>query len=106
MKTRMAFAIYKPKKGSREELLKILDQHVPTLREYGMVSDRTAYMAQSTDSHIIEVFEWKSDEAKRAGHEHPAVAAIWEKMYALCSFAKMNDLPEADREFPNFELIA
>jgi len=105
MKTKMAFAMYKPKEGKSDELAKIIDQHVSTLREYGMVSDRNNYRGQSKAGVIIEVFEWKSDEAIKAVHEHPAVAALWEKMYAVCTFEKMRDLPESDMIFPNFELI-
>lgn len=105
MATTLAFAMYRPKQGRRDALLGIVDSHVPTLREYGMVTERANYVAQSTDGTIIEVFEWVSDEAKRAAHEHPAVAALWEKMYALCDFGKMKDLPEAGQQFPDFKLI-
>ena len=105
MSTKMSFAMYKPHEGKRDELLEILKEHVPTLREYGMVSERSNYMAQASDGTIIEVFEWLSDEAKNAAHEHPAVARIWERMYGVCSFAHMRHLSESDMQFPDFELL-
>lgn len=101
----MAFAMYKPKPGKRDELLGIVRGHVPTLREYGMATERSSYIAESVDGTVIEVFEWVSEEAKKAAHEHPAVAKIWERMYGAATFSAMRDLPENDKPFPDFTTI-
>jgi hypothetical protein len=101
----LAFAMYKPKKGKLTTLKKLLKDHIPTLRKYELITDKGAFMIQSTDGTIIEIFEWTSEEAKNAAHRHPAIMKIWGPMMPICEFPHMEDLPEASRSFPNFKII-
>ncbi|MCG8605047.1 hypothetical protein MJD09_08625 [bacterium] len=82
-----------------------MKDHLPTLKEYGLATDRDGYVAKSTDGTFIEVFEWASSEAKDAAHEHPAIAMIWEKMASVSDFTTMAELPEAEMRFPNFDIL-
>ena len=105
MSNQMAFAIYKPKEGKADELMDLVKKHLPKLQEYGLVTDRDAYLAQSSDGSIIEVFEWAGPDASRRAHEHPAIAAIWEGMGAVADFPALETLPEAGSRFPNFAMV-
>jgi hypothetical protein len=44
-------------------------------------------------------------DAISAAHQHPAIAAIWERMGPIADFPGMKDLPESGRPFPGFEVI-
>ena len=101
-----AMPMYKAtSKENHEELIKILEGHLPTLREYGLIKNSSAYMLQSDDGTIIEMFEWKDEGAKQAAHEHPAIRTLWGKMQGICDFPSLNDLPESGTRFPNFKVL-
>jgi hypothetical protein len=103
--TVLAIATYKPKAGNEEALMKLVEKHLPTLRELGLATEKPSYLAKSKDGSIIEVFEWTTMDAIRAAHEHPAIADIWEKMTLIADFPPLTSLPEANRPFPGFEII-
>ena len=100
----LAFAMYKPKPGKEQELNTLLVDHLPTLERLGFKTSTPAFVVQSTDGTIIEIFEWVSEETKRAAHVHPDVKRIWEPMDALCTYPAMKDLPEAQKPFPEFRV--
>ncbi|MDX1583957.1 MAG: hypothetical protein R3338_10205, partial [Thermoanaerobaculia bacterium] len=54
-------ACYRPKEGKEEHLVEEVRKHVPTLRQEGLVTDRSPYIMRSKDRTIIEVFEWESE---------------------------------------------
>ena len=98
--------MYKPLQGKDTDLLKVVEQHIPKLQELGLITDRANYLAKSSDGTIIEVFEWKDDEAKRIAHSNEDIRHIWTLMEDLCTFPQMTDLPEAHNgPFPNFEMV-
>ena len=101
----LAFASYLPKEGQEQELLKLIEKHVETLRGLGLVSDRANYIAKSQDGRIVEVFEWVSGNAVNAAHQHPAIADIWEKMALVADFPPMNTLPESNQPFASFKML-
>jgi quinol monooxygenase YgiN len=61
----IAIASYLPKKGKEKKFLRLLKNHIPTLRAEGLISDKDAYRMQAENGTIIEVFEWKSSKAKK-----------------------------------------
>lgn len=87
------------------QLLEILKKHVPTLRQYELITDSPAFMLQSDDGTIIEVFEWKDEKSKQVAHEHPAIRTIWGEMEGICEFPSLSDLPESKTRFPNFKIL-
>jgi hypothetical protein len=103
MSAQIVFAMYRPNRGKDTELRGLIARHVPALRKLGLVTKRDPLLLRASDGSYIEVFEWISNEAARRAHEHPEIAEIWEQMGVVGSFGKLRDLPEADREFPNFE---
>jgi len=98
----LVVAMYKPKPGKLAELKPLIKEHFPTLKEYGLVTDRAHFLGQSSDGTVLEVFEWASEGAAQKAHQHPAVSKIWEVMATFCDWGKLSELPEASRPFPHF----
>ncbi|MES2279761.1 MAG: hypothetical protein V4592_27260 [Bacteroidota bacterium] len=103
--TVMAIAIYRAKPGNEDALMKLVEKHLPALRQLGLATNRESYMAKAKDGSILEVFEWASTNAISAAHQHPAISAIWEKMILIAEFPPLGGLPEVQRPFPGFEII-
>lgn len=105
MAKKLAFAMYKPNEGKENELKEILKEHLPILKEYGLISAKETYTIRAKDGTIIEIFEWLSEEAKVIAHQHPAMRQLWGRMMAICTFPAMQDLDESKKSFPNFEIV-
>jgi hypothetical protein len=101
----LSFATYKAKPAQEEALIKLVERHLPTLRDLGFATDRENYIAKSEDGTIIEVFEWSSVNAVNAAHQHPEVSDIWEKMALVADFNPINRLPELNGPFADFKLL-
>ena len=99
---KLVMALYKAKDGKQNELNALIREHFPTLKEYGLATDKPPFIAVSSSGTVIEVFEWVSEEAARKAHDHPAVAKIWEAMAKVGSFETLTSLPEASKPFPHF----
>jgi hypothetical protein len=67
---------YRPNPGKETELLKLVRNRVPTLRNQGLVTDRKPTIMRARDGTIIEVSEWKSQEAIDAAHKNLNVLAM------------------------------
>jgi quinol monooxygenase YgiN len=93
---------YRPKPGKENELLELVRNRVPTLRKEGLVTDRVPAIMRSRDSTIVEVSEWKSQEAIDAAHRNPNVLAMWDKFFAICECVPLDTLPEAADMFAGF----
>lgn len=106
MSPEIVFAMYRPNAGKEKELEQLVKQHSPTLRKLELITDREVVLARAKNGTIIEVFEWRSKDATKRAHEHPAVAQIWEQMGKYGSFATLGSLDEAASEFPHFTPIA
>src|SRR5687768_1877614 len=100
--TILSFSSYKAKQGQEATLVELVKIHLPKLRELGLATERHNYVAKSSDGRIIEVFEWASDNAVNAAHQHPAISDIWEKMTLIADFLPMNSLPEGSAPFASF----
>jgi hypothetical protein len=101
----LSFATYKPKPAQEDALMKLVERHLPTLRDLGFATDRENYIAKSQDGTIIEVFEWASMGAVNAAHQHPNVSDIWEKMALVAEFLPINKLPELNGPFADFKIL-
>lgn len=67
---------YRPKPGKDEELVELVRHRVPRLRKEGLATDRAPVIMRARDGTIIEVSEWKSQEAIDAAHKNPNVLAM------------------------------
>ena len=63
MEGRIVIVAYKPKPGKEEMLQNLMLNHYAVLKEQDLVTDCKPILMQAKDGSIIEVFEWKSDEA-------------------------------------------
>jgi quinol monooxygenase YgiN len=93
---------YRPKLGKEMELLELVRSRVPTLRKEGLVTDRAPIIMRARDGTIIEVSEWKSQQAIDAAHKNPNVLAMWDQFFAICDCVPFRTLAEAKEMFPNF----
>ena len=94
---------YRPKAGTESELLQLVRDRVPTLRREGLATERESIIMRAKDGTIIEVSEWKSQEAIDAAHVNLNVLAMWKRFDAACDFVLLKDLPEASEMFANYE---
>jgi quinol monooxygenase YgiN len=101
----VSIVAYRPKAGKENELLDLVRNRVPTLRKEGLVTDRVPTIVRSRDGTIVEVSEWKSQEAIDAAHKNPNVLAMWEKFFAICDCVPLKTLPETDDMFAGFTPI-
>ncbi len=97
---------YRPKPRKEKQLLELVRNRVPTLRKENLVTDRKPAIMRARDSTIVEVSEWKSQEAIDAAHKNPNVLAMWNKFFAICDCVPLNTLAEAKEMFAGFEPIA
>ena len=98
-------ALYRPKDGRKGDLEQEVANHVPELRRLGLATDAPATALRATDGTILEHFEWVDQAAIDAAHVHPDVAAMWGRFDEFCTFATLEQLPNAATMFPEFELL-
>lgn len=103
---KMVIVAYRPRPGKEELLLELTREHLPILRAEGLATDRPAYAMRAADGTIVEVFEWKSDEAIATAHENPRVLAMWGRYNEACEILPLASLAEAQSMFAGFEPIA
>ena len=96
---------YRPKPGKENELVDLVQSRVPTLRKENLVTDGAPTIMRSRDGTIIEVSEWKLQEAIDAAHKNPNVLAMWNKFFATCDCVPLKSLAEADDLFAGFDPI-
>ena len=101
-KPEVVIAMYRAKNGQQQELEILVRKHFPTLKEYGLTTEKEPFIGCSSDGTIVEIFEWANIESAKKAHDHPAVAKIWEAMAVVCDFGKLDQLPEAKNLFPHF----
>jgi len=101
----IVFALYKPHAGKDAELLALVQRHYPTLRKYELVTGRVPIVARSANGTIVEVFEWVDQDSHKQAHEHPEIAAIWERMDVVGEMPTLGSLPECAHSFPHFEPV-
>ena len=105
MKGVIVIVAYRPKPGKEQETLELVRSRVPTLRKEGLVTDRVPTIMRARDGTIIEVSEWKSEDAIDAAHKNPNVLAMWNQFFAICDCVPLNALAEANDLFAGFEPI-
>jgi quinol monooxygenase YgiN len=97
---------YRPKSGKEKELVELVRRRVPTLKKENLVTDRAPTIVRARDGTIIEVSEWRSQEAIAAAHKNSNVLAMWNKFFAICECVPLKTLAEAEEMFAGFEPIA
>src|SRR5262245_19889044 len=93
-------AAYRPKAGKEQQLLQCVRDHLPMLCGQKLVTDRPPYAMLARDGTIVEVFEWKSEEATKQAHSNPEVLKLWKRFDECSAYVKLNTLPEIAEMFP------
>ncbi len=99
----ISVACYKPKPGCEEALAELVRNHLPPLREQGLVTDRASIVMRTADGTIVEIFEWVSPEAIAGAHSNPVVLDLWKRFEAVCSYEIPCNLAEFRNMFAHFE---
>jgi hypothetical protein len=100
-----AIACYRPHPGREVELMELVHGQYAVLQIEGLVTERPPYLMQSNDGTIVQVFEWKSKEAKEATHENLKVREVWEQMMNIATFPPLSGLEETSKPFANFTAL-
>ncbi|WP_127498783.1 hypothetical protein [Paenibacillus glycanilyticus] len=101
----IAIALYRPHAGKEQELHEIVREHGPALKREGLITELPLLQLEAEDGTVIEIFEWKSEEAKRQAHSSPVIWPIWERMMAVAEMTGLGSLKEAAQPFPNFRRL-
>lgn len=102
---RITFAIYRPKPGKEKQLLQLVEEHLPILKNQDLITDRKPMVMQAKDKSIIEIFEWKSREAIDQAHSNPEVQKLWNRFGEVCDFESPKNIAEFADMFSEFESI-
>ncbi len=97
---RIVIACYRPLPGKQARLRALTKTHVQRLRDIGLATARPGIAMEASNGDVIEVFEWVSEEAIAAAHEHPEVLAMWAEYEQCCTYIPFPDVPGADTLFP------
>jgi quinol monooxygenase YgiN len=97
---------YRPKSGRERETLDLVRSRVPTLHKEELVTDRAPVIMRARDGTIIEVSEWKSQEAIDAAHKNPNVLVMWNRFFEVCDCIPLNTLSESAEMFAGFEPVS
>jgi hypothetical protein len=79
---------YRPRADAVDDLLDLIRQHRATYTGLGLAADRPEeiYVGEDQDGAgplIVTIFQWIDAEAPGRAHQHPRIAALWEKMETL-----------------------
>ncbi len=99
----ISVACYTPKAGCEEALMELVRNHLPPLREQGLVTDRESIVMRTADGTIVEIFEWVSKEAIAGAHSNSVVLELWKRFEGVCTYRVPADLPEFGNLFAHFE---
>jgi len=101
----IVIACFKPKEGKKNELLSVIKDHMPILRNEGLITDRECVVMESSNGSILEIFEWKSQTAIDLAHENENVLTLWKRFENSCTYETISSLEEADKMFPGFKPV-
>ena len=99
-------ALYRPKPGREADLAKLVAEHVPALRSFGLATRAPVQLLRASDGTLLEIFDWRDAAAVESAHGDPRVHALWGRFEELCEFVTLGGLPEANGPFPHFERLA
>jgi quinol monooxygenase YgiN len=102
LSTLITMAMYQPHVGKEEQLNDVLKKHIKTLEAENLITSRQPIRAVASDGTVIEIFEWKSEQAKDAAHESPVVMKVWNEIMEIAEIKSLSSLEESKHSFPNF----
>jgi quinol monooxygenase YgiN len=102
---KLVIAAFRPKPGKTDLLRAVLRDHFPTLRSQDLISDRAPIVMEASDGTMVEVFEWRSDEAVESAHSNPVVLALWKRFEEACDYVPISKVAGAEHPFTMFDPV-
>ena len=102
MDSRITIVAYKPIEGKESNLLDLVKNHHVKLLQENLVTGRIPIICQAKDKTLVEIFEWKSEDAIHAAHSNPVVLAMWKEFGEVCTYIPIADVPESKNMFSDF----
>ena len=102
---RIVIAAFKPKPGKEQELLQVMADRLPLLRQLGLATDRQNITMRAANGTVLDVSEWTDEAAIARAHETPEVLELWKRYDACCEYVKLERLDEIHDEFATFESV-
>ncbi len=91
---------YRPRAGTEEQFLTLLEKHWPALDAVGLVTKEPPryWRATGRDGKVsfVELFEWKDGSASDVAHQTPEVMAVWEPMGPILEDMQINRVESLD----------
>jgi hypothetical protein len=94
---------YRPEPGCAARLDAVVATHLRILAEQNLITDREGATIRAADGTVVEVFEWRSQEAIEQAHGNAAVGALWDEFGAFCDYVPLATLAEAQQLFAEFD---
>jgi len=101
----MVIASFRPREGRAAQLLQLVREHVPTLRNLGLATELTPIVMRAANGTIIEVFEWASQEAIERAHKDEIAQAMWARFAEVCEYESLANLDECKGPFAHFSSV-
>lgn len=98
-------ASYRPKPDKKEDLLMVLKNHVPILRQLGLVTDFPGQLMESSGGCIIEIYEWESEDAAKKAMEHPKAQKLMGEIKNLCNAVPLAEIEECKTTSAQFQKV-
>ncbi|HEY9722894.1 MAG TPA: hypothetical protein V6D47_12860 [Oscillatoriaceae cyanobacterium] len=105
MSASVAIAVYRPHQGQEKALTRLVNEHQARLRALHLITGHPAIVMRAKDGALVEVFEWRSDDAKRHAHEDPEMVRIWRDMSEVADFPPLAALEESQAPFASFATV-
>ena len=103
--TELALAAYRPREGHEDELLRVLEQDIATLRRRGHVTDRRAPLVRTESGELLVVLEWSSEHAVDDAHEDLEVLSVWKRKDQLAHYVSPSELAGAEMPFARWSVV-
>src|SRR5436190_14912757 len=105
-RTQLAFAAYRPRPERTDELLRLLDEELATLRRRGHVTERPAPVVRTADGDLLVVLEWSTPDAVDEAHADPEVLAVWDRKAQMADYLAPRALGGAGVPFASWPVVA
>jgi hypothetical protein len=105
MRPPIAICTYRVRPGEETKFESLIRQHWPTLRRFGLVTEKQSEIFRGRDESgpfYVEVLEWVHGDASDEAEQTPEVMKVWEGMGALVE--SRDGRPPM--EFPQVERLA
>jgi hypothetical protein len=103
--SRLSLSAYRPKHGSRNDVLAHLRREVDTLRGRGHITDRLAPICVTDRGEYLVITEWATASSVDDAHRDASVLHVWRRKEQLLEPIAPSDLDESAVPFASYEVL-